>query len=94
MRTTTLTFSNSTFCPHSVLMCFVWIWEQTAIISLYNINWMVFIIETEYVYCVVQTGSLYFRLISAFTTFIPEGRAGTAWEHSEYQISSIRPPLE
>ena len=81
---------NSTFCPHSVFMCFVWIWEQTltdwfleqkfnplkpsghymyrqfniqqfyvlptqciyvfcldlrkktAIISLYNINWLVF----------------------------------------------------
>ena len=26
------------FCPHSVFMCFVWIWEQTAIISLYSIN--------------------------------------------------------
>ena len=23
-------------------MCFVWIWEQTAIISLYSINWLVF----------------------------------------------------
>ena len=34
---------NSTFCPHSVFVCFVWIWEQTAIISLYNINWLVFI---------------------------------------------------
>ena len=22
-------------------MCFVWIWEQTAIISLYSINWLV-----------------------------------------------------
>src|SRR5215510_2086637 len=29
---------NSTFCPHSVFMCFVWISEQTAIISLYSIN--------------------------------------------------------
>jgi hypothetical protein len=38
-----LTFNNSTFCPHSVFMCFVWIWEQTAIISLYSINWLVFI---------------------------------------------------
>jgi len=28
-------------------MGFVWIWEQTAIISLYNINWLVFITETE-----------------------------------------------
>ena len=24
-------------------MCFVWIWEQRAIISLYNINWLIFI---------------------------------------------------
>jgi len=24
-------------------MCFVWIWEQTAMISLYSINWLVFI---------------------------------------------------
>ena len=33
-----LTFNNFTFCPHSVFMCFVWISEQTAIISLYSIN--------------------------------------------------------
>ena len=41
--TASLTFKNSTFCPHSVFMCFLWIWEQTAIISLYNINWLVFL---------------------------------------------------
>ena len=35
----------------------VWIWEQTAIISLYSINWLVFIAETECVYCAVRTGS-------------------------------------
>jgi hypothetical protein len=29
--TASLTFSNSTFCPHSVFVCFVWISEQTAI---------------------------------------------------------------
>ena len=56
--TTSLTFSNSTFCPYSVFMCFVWISEQTAIISLYSINWLVFITETECVYCAVRTGSL------------------------------------
>ena len=49
---------NSTFCPHSVFMCFVWIWEQTAIISLYSINWLVFITETECVYWAVRAGSL------------------------------------
>ena len=40
-------------------MCFVWISEQTAIISLYNINWLVCITETECVYCAVRTGYLY-----------------------------------
>ena len=59
LYTASLTFSNSTFCPHSVFMCFVWIWEQTAIISLYSINWLVFITETECVYCAVRTGCLY-----------------------------------
>jgi hypothetical protein len=41
-------------------MCFIWISEQTAIISLYSINWLVFITETECVYGVwaVRTGSL------------------------------------
>ena len=43
----------------TVFMCFVWIWEQTAIISLYSINWLVCITETESVYCAVRTGSLY-----------------------------------
>ena len=32
--------------PHTaVFKCFVWIWEQTAIISLYNIHWLVFVTE-------------------------------------------------
>jgi len=55
--TASLTCNNSTLCPHSVFMCFVWISEQTTIISLYNINLLVFITETESVYCAVQTGS-------------------------------------
>jgi len=40
-----LSLENPTFCPRSVFMCFVWIWEQTAIISLYSTNWLVFITE-------------------------------------------------
>ena len=28
-------------------VCFVWIWEQIAIISLYSINWLICITETE-----------------------------------------------
>jgi hypothetical protein len=49
----------SMFRPHSVFMCFVWISEQTAIISLYSINWLVFITETKCVYCAVRTEFLY-----------------------------------
>ena len=56
--TASLTFNDSTFCPHSVFMCFVWIWEQTAIISLYSINLSVFITEPDSVYCAVRAGSL------------------------------------
>ena len=39
-------------------MCCVWIWEQTAVISLYSINWLVCITEMECVYCAVRTKSL------------------------------------
>ena len=41
---------------YSIIIIFLWISEQTAIISLYNINWLVFITETECVYCAVRTG--------------------------------------
>jgi len=33
-----LTFTYPTFYPHSVFTCFMWISEQTAIISLYSID--------------------------------------------------------
>ena len=68
-----LTRNNSTFRPHSVFMCFVRISEQTAIISLYSIDWLVFITETEFVYCAVRTGSLYTASLVAFnnSTFCP-----------------------
>ena len=65
--TASLTFSNTTFCPHSVFMCFVCISEQTAIISLYNINWLVCIAETECVYCAVRTGYITLRCHQLFT---------------------------
>jgi len=73
-----LTFSNSPSCPHSVFVSLMWIWEQTAIISLYSINWLVCITETEcllrgadwifiynsgYVFCVdLRTNSDYFPI--------------------------------
>ena len=47
-------------------MCFVWIWEQTAIISPYNINWLFFITEMECVYCAVRTRSLHIIQVMCF----------------------------
>jgi len=42
---------------HSVFMCFVWIWEQAAIISPYSINWLVF--KTEIKYLLRGTGCIF-----------------------------------
>jgi hypothetical protein len=49
---------TDTFCPHSVFMYFVWFLEQTAIISLCSINWLVCITETERVYCAIRAETL------------------------------------
>ena len=46
-------------------MCFLWISEQTAIISQYSINWRVCITETESVYSAVRAGYLHIILRSA-----------------------------
>jgi len=43
---------------HTVFMCFVFIWEQTATCATYNINWLVFITEMKSVYRAVRAGSL------------------------------------
>ena len=61
-----LTVRNSSFCPHIALMCFMWISEQTAIVSLYSIDWLLCITETECVYCAVRTGSLYIIHVMCF----------------------------
>ena len=47
-------------------MSFICISEQTAIISLYNINWMVLTPETEHVYCVIWTESLKIIPVNCF----------------------------
>ena len=40
---------------HTVFMCFVFIWGQTATCITYSINWSVFITEMKSVYCAVRT---------------------------------------
>ena len=41
-----LTFRNFPFSPRNIFMCFVQISKQVATISLYSVNWLVFITET------------------------------------------------
>ena len=51
-----LTLTN----PHTVYLCVLCGSQNiTAIISLYNITWLVFVTETQCVYCAVRAGSLY-----------------------------------
>jgi hypothetical protein len=54
-----ITETQCVYCAvRTVFMCFVWISEQTAIISLCSINWLVSITETQCVYCAVRTESV------------------------------------
>ena len=89
-----LTFNNCTFCPESVFVCFVWISEQTAIISLYNINWLLFIPETESVYCAVRTGCLYiipvylhFKRIKDHSINAPHWSPYTGWSSQKDKLA-------
>jgi len=68
---------NSTFCPHSVFTCFVWISEQTAIISLYSINWLVCVTEILSVYCAVRTESV---TPSVYGSFSPVTTYRALWK--------------
>ena len=59
LRTTNLTLINSTFCPHTLFLCFVRTSKQTATSTLNSINWLVFITVAESVYSAVRTDSIY-----------------------------------
>jgi hypothetical protein len=70
-------------------MCFVWIWEQTAIISLYSINCLDFITETECVYCAVR------RLFTAQFTlhkalpWLRRSVTGLSWRRPRFDLRSV-----
>ena len=50
--------STTVRSAHTVFVCFVFIWEQTASCATYSLNWLVFITEMKSVYSAVRTGSL------------------------------------
>ena len=51
-------FNITVRSAHTVFMCFVFIWGQTATCATYSINWLVFITEMKSDYSAVRTGSL------------------------------------
>jgi len=55
----------SIFFPKNIFMCFVCICEQTTIISLYGINWLVSTTKMERVHCAVRTE--YLNAVSSFS---------------------------
>jgi hypothetical protein len=67
-----LTFINSTFCPHTEFLCFLWFSEQVMIIL--AIILCCFIAETLCVYCAVITESLTIIQVN-FRLFGPMARA-------------------
>jgi hypothetical protein len=59
MCTTKFNFQKLYVLPQSIFMCFVWIWEQTAIISLYSINWLVCITYSFAIWLHTDTNQKY-----------------------------------
>jgi len=57
----------SNLCQQSILMCSVLILELTVIVSYYNIKRLIFITETESVYCSVRAE--YLKLFTLFPLF-------------------------
>ena len=49
-----VTLKMYTFCPQNSFVCVVRVAEHTTIISTCSIKWLVFITETESVYCAVR----------------------------------------
>ena len=58
VRNSNFVVKNYILRLQNTCMCFERIWEQTAIISLYSTNWLVFVTETECVYDAVRGESL------------------------------------
>jgi hypothetical protein len=76
-------------------MCFVLIWKQRAIISLHNINWLVFITKTACVYCAVRTEYLYiqFRVTFVFKEHILDSRRDDNITNKTTELPATECPL-
>jgi len=50
--------SQQLYALPTLYLCFVFIWEQSATRTTYNINYLVFVTKMKSVYCAVRNGSL------------------------------------
>jgi len=57
---------------HTVFMCFVFTWEETATCATYSINWSVVITEMKSVYSAVRTGSLTLWIPTIYIYVVPQ----------------------
>jgi hypothetical protein len=73
---------NCTYSLQCVFACSVWKSEQTAIISLYSINWVAFISEAECVYCAVGTETLQTVELTLFFKGLNEVMLSKQWCHA------------
>jgi hypothetical protein len=81
-----LTFNNSAFCPHCVFMCFVWILEQTVIIFLYSINWLVFITKVEIIYCALWAEYLFISQVAISVNSIKPCTSSVSVELTDHTL--------
>jgi hypothetical protein len=59
LHTTRFKIKKNLYFDNQMCFCvFVRISEQTVILALFKFNWLVFVTESETVYCAVRTGSL------------------------------------
>ena len=69
---------NSTFCPHSVFVCLVRISEQSAIISLYSIDWLFISVFNQF-----DAQNLFYNKFY----FVPLHVSSTYAHHQEVKIA-------
>jgi len=68
------------FCAHSVFVCFVWILEQSAYISMYSINWFFFVMTVHGVFSAVGTKLLtFFKVWFRLETLDLDGNITLIW---------------
>jgi hypothetical protein len=79
------------FNIHKFYVVFVWISEKTVIISLYIINWLIFISETECVYCAVRIESLNKIQVKFCSQPVLSSQGASKTDGEQFSICRLKP---